>query len=171
MRRFEFRQASFTSSRTASGTARPACRRSSCQWSSAPNAGFSPPDVSTWLPVNPNYADGINIAAQTDEQSSLLSFYRSMLHLRKSTPALIGGDYHALHAHSEAYLTFLRHDAVSGQTCLVALNFSSDAQTLIFDLGAQQPRLLFTSHARDALPLALDWLTLAAFEIVIVELV
>ncbi len=144
--------------------------RSPFQWSSAPNSGFSPPDVTPWLPVNPNYAIGVNVAAQEGDPTSLLTFYRRMLRLRRTTPALIAGDYHALHSHSEDYFVFLRHDARTGQTCLVVLNFSSEEQTVIFDLGDTQPRLLFSSQARDDQPLGLDWLTLAPFEIFIAEL-
>ncbi|MBV9790917.1 MAG: DUF3459 domain-containing protein, partial [Chloroflexi bacterium] len=145
--------------------------RSPMQWSDAPNSGFSPPDVQPWLPVNANYASGVNVAAQTDDPASLLSFYRRLLRLRRSTPALVAGDYHALHAHSDDYLAFLRHDNASGQTCLVVLNFTDSAQTVIFDQRDKQPRLLFSSHSRDDQPLALDWLALAPFEVLIAELV
>ncbi|MBK9712388.1 MAG: alpha-glucosidase [Kouleothrix sp.] len=150
-------------------TTRDRCR-SPLQWSGTPNAGFSPPDVSPWLPVHPNYATGVNVADQERDPSSLLSFYRRMLRLRRATPALIGGDYHALHQHSEGYLAFLRRDAATGQTCLAALNFSGEEQTVIFDLGDNPARLLFSSAARVDQPLALDWLTLAPFEIVVAEL-
>ncbi len=151
-------------------TTRDRCR-SPLQWSSAPNAGFSPPAVSPWLPVNSNYAAGVNVATQAGDPNSLLSFYRQLLHLRRATPALIAGDYQALHPHSEDYIAFLRHDPRSGQTCLVALNFSSAAQVVAFDLGATQPRLLFSSQAREAQPRAHDLRSLAPFEIVIAELV
>jgi len=155
--------------RAAVASTRDRCR-SPLQWSSAPNAGFSPPDVPPWLPVNPNYTIGVNVAAQEGDSTSLLNFYRRMVHLRKSTPALIAGDYHALHPHSQDYFAFLRHDAENGQTCLVVLNFSGEEQTVIFDLSDKQPRLLFSSQARDGQPLALDWLSLAPFEIFIAEL-
>jgi alpha-glucosidase len=151
-------------------TTRDRCR-SPLQWSNAPNAGFCPPDVQPWLPVNPNYVMGVNVAAQESDPSSLLSFYRRMLRLRRTTPALIAGDYHALHQHSEAYFAFLRHDAGTGQTCLVVLNFSGEAQTVIFDLGGKQARPLFSSQARDDQPLSLDWLDVAPFEILMAELV
>ena len=56
------------------------------------------------------------------------------------------------------------------QTCLVVLNFADTAQTVIFDLPHRQPHLLFSSRARADHPLALEWLTLAPFEILIAEL-
>lgn len=150
-------------------TTRDRCR-SPMQWSNAPNAGFSPPEVQPWLPVNANYALGINVADQDQDPDSLLSFYRRMLRLRRATPALIAGDYHALHQHSADYLAFLRHDAGTGQTCLVILNFSRRAQTVVFDLSGKPPRALFSSAARGDQPLSLERLTLAPFEILIVEL-
>jgi alpha-glucosidase len=144
--------------------------RSPLQWSAAPNAGFSPPGVAPWLPVNPNYAAGVNVADQERDPAALLAFYRRLIALRQATPALVAGDYHALHQHSEAYLAFLRHDAASGQTCLVILNFADEAQTAIFDLSAAAATPLFSSHGRPDQPLDLDWLTLAPYEILIAEL-
>jgi len=156
--------------KTVAASTRDRCR-SPMQWSSAPNAGFSPPDVQPWLPVNANNATGIDVAIQERDPSSLLSFYRRLLGLRRTTPALIAGDYHALHPHTESYLAFLRHDGGTGQTCLVILNFSNENQTASFDLGDRQLHLLFSSQARDDQPLTLDGLTLAPFEVVIAELV
>ena len=154
---------------TAIETTRDRCR-GPMQWSAGPNAGFSPSGVQTWLPVDPNYAAGVNVAAQQADPDSLLAFYRRMLRLRRATPALIGGDYHALHQHSEEYLAFLRHERSADQTCLVVLNFSNQQQTVVFDLDATQPRLLFSSHHRHAQPPELDRLELQPFEILIVEL-
>ncbi len=144
--------------------------RSPLQWSSEPNAGFSPPDAEPWLPVSPDFADGVNVAAQRGDPASLFHFYRRLLRLRRSTPALVGGDYHALHPHSVAYLAFLRDDPQGGQRCLVLLNFSDEEQNVIFDAPDDSARLLFSSAARADEPLSLDWVLLAPFEILIVEL-
>ncbi len=70
--------------------------RSPLQWSGETNAGFSPPNIQPWLPVHPNHADGVSVAAQDGDATSMLSFYRRMLHLRRATPALIVGEYNAL---------------------------------------------------------------------------
>ena len=128
--------------------------RTPLQWANAPNGGFSPAGVETWLPVNPNYAQGINVADQEDDPGSLLNFYRQMLRLRKQTPALVAGRYTPLHEAAADYLAFLRHtDAVplkgAGQTCLVVLNFTEGSHTLRFDLKHRAARRLFSSSARD----------------------
>jgi alpha-glucosidase len=143
--------------------------RSPMQWSAAPNAGFCPPHVASWLPINPNYAAGVNAAAQASDLDSLLSFYRRLIHLRAATPALIAGDYQELPEPSDDYLAFLRRHPASGQTCLVALNFASVEQTIALAHLSERPRLLLASQSGDA-ALDGDRIRLAPFEILIAEI-
>jgi alpha-glucosidase len=145
--------------------------RTPMQWADAPNGGFSPAGVQTWLPVNPDYAQGINVADQLDDPDSLLSFYRCMLRIRKQTPALIAGDYTPLHENVEDYLAFLRGSVAGGQTCLVVLNMSERTHTLSFDLDDSTARQIFSSHARPGGAADLTRLQIAPFEIYIAELV
>jgi alpha-glucosidase len=148
--------------------------RSPLQWSGASNAGFSPPGVATWLPANPNYATGVNVEAQEGDPNSLLNFYRRVLRVRRSNPALVAGDYRVLNRESEEYLAFLREDAKTEQTCLVVLNLSGVGQTVRFDssdLGGRQPRLVFSSQDRGEEGLPPEGLRLAPFEVLIAELV
>ena len=142
--------------------------RTPVQWADSANGGFSPPGVKTWLPVNPNYAEGVNAAEQLDDPDSLLNFYKEMLHLRKRTPALIAGDYEPLNEDAEDYLAFLRKSAE--QSCLVALNFSGNPQNIKFDLEAPTGSLVFSNQER-ANEIDLEKLSLAPFEIFIAELV
>ncbi|WP_374689762.1 alpha-glucosidase [Promineifilum sp.] len=104
--------------------------RTPMQWRNAPNGGFTPAGVAPWLPVHPNYAQGVNVADQANDPGSMLNFYRAMLRLRRRTPALILGDFEPLNAPADC-LVFLRR--TKAQRCLVALNFSEEPQTL--DLG------------------------------------
>ncbi len=120
--------------------------RTPMQWDNAPNAGFSPAGVETWLPVNPNYADGVNVAEQLEDPVSLLNFYRRMLAVRRRTPALIVGDYAPLPQTSEDYLAFTR--TTDEQTCLVILNMSDQTHTLDFDPAWQELDVIFSSHKR-----------------------
>jgi alpha-glucosidase len=155
--------------KTILATTRDSCR-SPLQWRDAPNAGFCPPEVAPWLPVNPDYARGVNVAAQEDDPNSLLNFYRRLLHLRKTTPALNAGEYQALHVESEAYLAYLRRETDTGQTCLVVLNFSDRAQTVIFDFAGKQLQVLFSSRERELEKIASKELELAPFEVFIAQL-
>ncbi len=142
--------------------------RTPLQWSDAPNAGFSPSGVETWLPVNSSYAQGVNVVQQLDDPDALLNFYRRMLRVRKQTPALIAGDYAPLHEQATDYLAFLR-TIEGGQTCLVVLNLSQWAHTLRFDLDADLVRLVFSSRARRGQD-HLAHLEIAPFEVYIAEL-
>ena len=142
--------------------------RTPMQWADASNAGFSPAGVETWLPVNPNYAQGVNVAGQLAQPASLLNFYRRLLRARRNSPALITGDYVPLHEDAPDYLAFLRRNAV--QTCLVVLNFFERAHTVKFDLPTRAARLLFSSHERGADADDLARLSFAPFEIYIAEL-
>ena len=146
--------------------------RTPMQWSSAPNAGFSPAGVKTWLPLNPNFAQGINVADQQNDPASLLNFYKRLLRLRKATPALQDGDYTPLHEQAEDYFAFLRHSPHSGQTCLVVLNLSDQAHTLKFDLKWRALRCLFSSRPEaGGHVLSLAALPLTPYEIIIGEII
>lgn len=152
--------------------------RTPMQWADTPNGGFSPAGVQPWLPVNVDYAQGINVADQTDDPDSLLSFYRRMLRMRRQTPALIAGDYTPLHEDAEDYFAFLRHSETggqalrpgSGQACLVVLNMSERTRMLSFDLDADAAHLVFSSRARPGKTDDLTQLEIAPFEIYIGEL-
>ncbi|BCX02254.1 MAG: oligo-1,6-glucosidase [Candidatus Roseilinea sp.] len=143
--------------------------RTPMQWANAPNAGFSPPGVHTWLPVNPNYAQGVNVADQEGDPNSMLNFYRRLLALRRRTPALVAGDYAPVNQDAQDYLAFLRRDPDSGQTCLVILNMSSRPQEAHFALSWPSARCLFSSHDREGATVHLSALHLAPFEVFIGE--
>jgi alpha-glucosidase len=124
--------------------------RTPMQWSNNLNAGFSPAHVSTWLPVNPNYKNGINVLDQEKNPSSLLNYYKHLLHVRKSSVALQAGEYIPLHPSAKEYLAFLRQSGE--QTVLVVLNFSEHALELDFtrarEIKRHNLRLLFSSAER-----------------------
>lgn len=143
--------------------------RTPMQWANAPNAGFSPAGVETWLPVNPNYAEGVNVADQWADPGSLLTFYRQVLRLRKQTPALITGRYIPLHEEAEDYLAFLRQNH-GGQTCLIVLNFSDRSQALRFDLPAHGLRPLFASGKDAGRSHDLAQLVIEPYEVYVGEL-
>jgi len=141
--------------------------RTPMQWDNAPHGGFCPADVEPWLPVNPNYADGVNVAEQEDDPDSMLNFYRHMIALRNATPALVAGEYAPLHEDAEDYLAFLR--STDEQTCLVILNYADMEHTLRFDLDAEMGHLVFSDRDRPAED-DLSAVTIAPFEIYIAEL-
>jgi len=124
--------------------------RTPMQWSNKPNAGFSPANVETWLPVNPNYQNGINVRDQQHNPSSLLNYYKHLLQVRKSSPALIAGEYIPLNNTAKDYFAFLRKSAE--QTVLVILNFSAKKLELDFsrvkEIKGNDLQILFSSAER-----------------------
>jgi len=144
--------------------------RTPMQWNNTPNAGFSPASIAPWLPVNPNYAQGVNVADQWDNPGSLLSFYKRMLRMRRNTPALIAGGYMPLHQVSEDYLAFLRYSQDDSQTCLVVLNMSPREQRLSFSLTASTGHVIFSSRNRRGDTYDVSKLYIAPFEVYIAEL-
>ena len=55
--------------------------RTPVQWNAEKNAGFT--QGTPWLMVNPNYTE-INVAAQEQDENSVLSFYKELIALRKN---------------------------------------------------------------------------------------
>ena len=142
--------------------------RTPMQWENAPNAGFSPPEVQTWLPVNPNYAEGVNVADQQRDPDSSWNFYRRILHVRQQTPALYLGDFRLLHPDSEDYLAFLRY-VPEGESCLVVLNFSPEKQLIAFEDLGKTARRIFSSTKSNGDKDHLSNLSIDPFEIYIAE--
>jgi len=95
--------------------------RTPMQWDASPNAGFSPAGVETWLPVNPDYQQ-VNVAREELDPKSTLNFYRRLLALRKSEPALLDGEFTFIETPAEDVLAYTR--IADGKGFLVAINFS-----------------------------------------------
>ena len=144
--------------------------RTPMQWTSHPNAGFSPMEVSTWLPVNPNYKNGINVRDQEQNPSSLLHYYKHLLRVRKSSSALKEGEYIPLHTEQKDYFAFVRQ--ADKQSVLVILNFSKNHLELNFsttkEVGGSNLKILFSSAERRIEEIS-STLKLNPFEVFIAE--
>ncbi len=144
--------------------------RTPMQWTSHPNAGFSPMEVSTWLPVNPNYKNGINVRDQEQNPSSLLHYYKHLLRVRKSSSALKEGEYIPLHTEQKDYFAFVRQ--ADKQSVLVILNFSNNHLELNFsttkEVGGSNLKILFSSAERRIEEIS-STLKLNPFEVFIAE--
>lgn len=79
--------------------------RTPMQWSAEPNAGFT--TGKPWQGVNGDYPQK-NVTLQSQDPASLLSFYRTMIHLRSSHTALRTGEYTPLVSQDISLLSYLR---------------------------------------------------------------
>jgi glycosidase len=107
------------------GTTRDGCR-TPMQWDESPNAGFTGADTAPWLPVGADKATA-NVAVQITDPTSLLSLYRSLLALRRRSPALQSGDYRPVTAPNSVFAYSRRHH---NEELIVALNFGEDPQVV-----------------------------------------
>lgn len=108
--------------------------RTPMQWDASTKAGFTTSEH-PWLPVPPSVAT-YNVVAETQDPGSILSFYKRLLALRRSEPALRDGRYLPLNQEDMNVLSFLRKKPGSGVAILVVLNMSGEARTVKFDLSA-----------------------------------
>ncbi|MBN9388001.1 MAG: DUF3459 domain-containing protein [Chloroflexi bacterium] len=107
--------------------------RTPMQWDASPNAGFTGPEVTPWLPVSDIYEQE-NVAAELAEPGSMLNFTRRLIELRQNSPALLSGSYRAVNGVPVGCFVFLRES--SNERFLILLNFSDETATIqLPDLG------------------------------------
>lgn len=102
------------------------------QWTADPQAGFST-NPHTWLPIPPGHAT-LNVAAESEDPSSSLNWYKRLIALRRSNEALRQGRLIMLDRTNPNVLSYLRR-ARDGQGVVVVLNFTAEPQTASLDLA------------------------------------
>ncbi len=123
------------------------------QWDAAPNAGFAPAGVRTWLPLAADYAQR-NVAVEEQDPSSMLSYFRALTSLRQSSPALMVGAYQAVDTPVADIFAYTR--TYGDERLLVVLNFSGGSYRLDFSRLSERGEILFTSGMLSKGPLRLN---------------
>ncbi len=104
--------------------------RTPMQWNAEENAGFS--DGTPWFALNPNYTE-INVAEQEGRETSVLSYYKKLIALRKN-PAyretFTYGSFAPAYETSEDILAYDRISEETGERIRVAANFGKTAASL-----------------------------------------
>jgi alpha-glucosidase len=116
--------------------------RTPMQWDASPNAGFSPAGVRTWLPIAADFA-ARNVAFQSTDPASMLTYFRALTALRQSEPALTVGTYQSVEAGSSDVFAFLRSQ--EDTRLLIVLNFGNRAQRLNFSTLGRRGELLLST--------------------------
>jgi alpha-glucosidase len=106
--------------------------RTPMQWNAEANAGFS--QATPWLPVDANYKTH-NVETEKNNPNSILNYYRQLLALRHTNPALLDGDYVPLNENDKNVLSYMRN--YKGSIVLVVLNMSSSPQKVNLDLASK----------------------------------
>ena len=79
--------------------------RSPMTWNSGSKAGFT--TGRPWLPLNDEYPK-LNVETETEDENSVLNYYKNLIKLRKQYPALIEGDYEELLSYSPGIYAYAR---------------------------------------------------------------
>ena len=99
--------------------------RTPVQWSAEANAGFT--TGTPWFYINENYVD-VNVAAQEQDENSVLNFYRKAIALRKELSCVRHGGYKEYGKASSKVYTYARED--EKQKLLVVCSYTD--QTVNF---------------------------------------
>jgi alpha-glucosidase/glucan 1,6-alpha-glucosidase len=103
------------------------------QWDGTPNAGFTTATAKPWMRVHDNYPE-LNAKRQALDPSSVLSFWRELLKVRREHPEVFSeGVFVDTDPLNESVFVFEKK--ATHQKLVVALNFTGDKQSV--DLAAQ----------------------------------
>ncbi len=136
--------------------------RTPMQWDAGPNSGFS--TVEPWLPVSAD-STARNVAVESADPASMLSFYRKLFWLRRGSPALREGSYLPFDVEGDCFV-YLRES--EGERKLVALNFASSHSTVALDLERKGNLVLSTHMDREG-EVSLSCIKLRPYEGVIID--
>ena len=140
--------------------------RTPMQWDATANAGFT--TGRPWLPVPPS-ASEINVKLEERDPNSLLAWYRALIKLKKTNPALAAGVNVMLDRSNDKVLSWNRVASGAG-TVVVSVNFTAEQQIVNLS-GEVEPKsgslhtLLKSSESRD--PVSLDHIELGPFGVFI----
>ena len=97
--------------------------RTPMQWTASRNGGFADERVVPWMRVNTSTLDGVNVAQQTADKTSVLAFWRHMLQLRKSNEdTFVDGAFELIDRVNEQVFSYVKHGPQ--RSTQVSCNFS-----------------------------------------------
>jgi alpha-glucosidase len=107
--------------------------RTPMQWSDTKDAGFSTA-ATTWLPVAPDYPT-VNVKTEQGEPDSLLRWHERLIAMRWNDPTLRDGKQIMLDKENPSVLSYVRLGVNGRPAIVVALNFTSQPQTISLNPG------------------------------------
>ena len=139
--------------------------RTPMQWGPGPNGGFTL--GKPWLPVPPS-AKTVNVQDENKNPDSLLNYYRALIHLKKTDPALLRGDWKSVNSQDPSVLSYTRD--TKGETILVALNMTAQAHAEHYKLDKKSGTILIDSLDGHGKQVNLSTVELKPFEALVVKL-
>ncbi len=145
------------------GLGRDPCR-TPMQWDASANAGFT--SGRPWLPVADDFSV-VNVQAESDDPTSILSLHRALIRLRRAEPALATGRYEPV-AMTGDLVAYLR---THGETrFLIALNLGGEPLAVAYSEAGPHARIALSTHLDRSGERVTDSLSLRADEGVVVAL-
>jgi alpha-glucosidase len=133
--------------------------RTPMQWTAGPQAGFST-NAQTWLPIPASYKT-LNAAVEAKEPDSQLEWFKRLIALRRTNPALHDGTMTMLDTANPDVLSYVRREG--GSTVVVAINFTAEAKTVTLDVPGTTVKTLATDDPALRSETTLKNVTIAPF--------
>jgi alpha-glucosidase len=115
--------------------------RTPMQWSTKENAGFT--TGQPWMKVNPNYTN-INVEVQSQDEDSILSFYKKMIRLKKENEVFTYGQYDLLLEEDKQIYAYTRTS--EDDQVVVITNLSSKASDFESEFKLSYDQLLLNNY-------------------------
>jgi glycosidase len=96
-----------------------------------------------WNETNVKANDGISLEEERKDPNSLFNFYKELIRLRQSKPALISGTFQSLSNDNEGVLSFVRSGA---RPVFVVINLSDKEQRTVVNLPQMNRQLRGVVH-------------------------
>ena len=107
--------------------------RTPMQWDSTAHGGFT--TGTPWIPANPNHTS-LNVAAQAEDEASVLAFYRRLVALRHEDPLVTTGSFEMLAPEHDRLFAFERADGDDRMLVLANMGGGTLAVADLVDLAA-----------------------------------
>ena len=115
------------------------------QWNDTPQAGFT--TAKPWLAVNENYI-ALNVAEQEIRSDSVLSYFKSMIRLRKNYLTLVYGVFELVDGDNKEIFAYTRE--LDNQKLLIVLNFSDQNAALDPDIYFEPKNTLIGNYLQSS---------------------
>jgi oligo-1,6-glucosidase len=122
--------------------------RTPMQWSAEDGAGFTKAGVRPWLGINKNHR-AINYAAQQNDPSSVLAWYKTLIAFRAKSAALKYGAFTPLYANAKV-MAYRREPVAQDSGACGGAGDSGESYTVILNFSGKPAPLPKGALAKDA---------------------
>ncbi len=117
--------------------------RTPMQWTAGKNAGFT--DGTPWLKVNKNHT-AVNVETEESRPDGVLAFWKEMIRLRKTEPALVAGSFASFYE-GRAIYAYLRE--CDENALLSVMNMTGKSQKIPRKIDILEKTLVLSSKKTD----------------------